>query len=160
MSLPGPVLDVPATLWFVEDGRLRRHARLLDAAGQTLAQFAATLRGDRETELVGAKLLLRHRGVFRVKLDAIDPAGTSLVHVAGEQLSADGETFELRETVGGDPRPWVLALAGEQIAVITPQRAGSPGTSVQVTGAKPIALLVLIVCCEWGRVKAVLRSLG
>jgi hypothetical protein len=161
MSLPGPMLNAPAMLSYTQEGRLRRRARLLDGDGETIAQFTSTTwLAHRRTEVAGTRLLLRHRGmVFRLRLDIIDADGRVLVHITKGQLRAEGQTFDWQEDRGGT-QPSVLGVAGDQVAVVTPQAQDTGVTHVQVTGARPVALLVLMACCEWERLRAFQRGLG
>jgi hypothetical protein len=161
MSLPGPMLDAPAMLSYTQEGRWRRRARLLDSDGETVARFTSTTwLAHRRTEVAGRRLLLRHRGmVFGLRLDIIDADGRVLVHVSKRQLHADGQTFEWHEERGGT-QPSVLSVADDQVAAVTPLAKKTGVTHVQVTGAQPVALVVLMACCEWERLRAFQRGLG
>jgi hypothetical protein len=161
MSLPGPMLADPATLSYAQEGRWRRRARLLDGDGETVAQFTSTTwLAHRRTEVAGTRLLFRHRGmVFRLRLDIIDADGRVLVHMTKREVRADGQTFDWQEDRGGT-QPSVLSVAGDQVAVVTPLAEKTGVTHVQVTGARPVSLVVLMACCEWERLRAFARGLG
>jgi hypothetical protein len=145
VGLPGPIVDGPAGFILASDGLLRRGSHLLDAGGQAVGTLA---RGRGELS-AGVTIGLERHGLLRLRIVATDMRGQPLVEIRAGQALAGGETYGWRRAGRGHPAPWVLESGALEVAVFTGHSTRARGVEVELTGAEPVALLLVLVCCHY-----------
>jgi hypothetical protein len=145
VGLPGPIVDGPAGFTLASDGLLRRSSHLLDATGTEVGRLS---RGRGELA-AGVTIGLERHGLLRLRIVATDMRGQPLVEIRKKQALAGGETYGWRRARRGLPMPWVLASGALEVAVFTAHVTRSRGVEVELSGAEPVALLLVLVCCQY-----------
>lgn len=131
---------------------------MTDESGQVVARLETGEDKRRQVVTLGADriMLAGKQSLFRTELDALD-GDEILARVRGDELTSDGTAYSLKRRRRWIPVPWVLGDGDAELASLT--RHLNHRIDIEVTGARPVPLVLLVVCCQWARLKAQ-RAIG